>query len=218
MYVVPKDLPDESFDRNGALALSVNAMQQWLGKATGGRRLRVDTYRGEPEITFFRLSRTNQEMMSYREFVRDQIELEIGHAGFGQPDKLYAVYYGGGSTWSCGGGAWPPALPGRVAAIYLYGTPPGARPCGTNEFAASSEDPGYREFSMLHEIFHSLGVVATCAPNHTLAGHVSDDPTDVMYAGPLAWEPEALDVGGDDYFEHGNGGCLDLADSPYLTP
>ena len=68
---------------------------------------------------------------------------------------------------------------------------------------------------MLHELVHTLGFVAACAPHHTLAGHVSDDPRDLMYAGPLAWQPSMLDVGRDDYFGHG-AYCDDLAASDFL--
>jgi hypothetical protein len=68
---------------------------------------------------------------------------------------------------------------------------------------------------MLHELVHTLGFVAACAPHHTLAGHVSDDPQDLMYAGPLAWQPSMLDVGRDDYFGHG-AYCDDLATSDFL--
>ena len=74
---------------------------------------------------------------------------------------------------------------------------------------------------MLHEILHTVGVVATCAPNHILAGHVSDDPRDLMYAGDLPWDPSILDVGRDDYFEHANDfgpSCLDIANSVFIDP
>jgi hypothetical protein len=30
--------------------------------------------------------------------------------------------------------------------------------------------------------------------------------------------PPILDVGNDDYFQHNNPGCPDLADSPFLIP
>lgn len=148
--------------------------------------------------------------------MRDELERELRTAGLVVPGKLYAVYYDGSSTFACGGGAWPPALPGQVGALYLRGAPPGAPPCATNAFTSPGGPPGYLEFAMLHELLHTLGFVATCAPHHTLAGHVSDDPTDLMYAGPLAWRPSALDVGRDDYFGHSRGGCLDLATSPLL--
>jgi hypothetical protein len=71
---------------------------------------------------------------------------------------------------------------------------------------------------MLHDTIHALGVVPTCAPHHTLNGHVSDSPSDLMYSGDAPWTfPLRLDIGHDDYFRHGHANCLDLADSPYLT-
>mgnify|MGYP007116556061 FL=1 len=107
---------------------------------------------------------------------------------------------------------------GSVTALYLHGTPPGAPPCRSNAFARTADHVGYWETAALHETLHSLGAVATCAPNHTRAGHVSDDPRDLMYAGDKPWRPTMIDVGRDDYFDHGRTGCLDIADSPYLSP
>lgn len=101
-------------------------------------------------------------------------------------------------------------------AVYLFGAPPGFRSCDTNSFASSEASPGYLEFVMAHEIFHGMGMVGTCARNHTASGHVSDDPSDLMYAGSLPWTPSRLDVNRDDYFGHGNP-CADAAQSPYLT-
>jgi hypothetical protein len=105
-----------------------------------------------------------------------------------------------------------------VAALYLHGHPPGAPGCDTNSFAPSKGLPGYLEFAMIHEIMHTLGFVAPCAPHFTLAGHVSDDPRDLMYAGPLPWQPSILDVGHDDYYDHGRLDCPDFARSPFLEP
>ena len=217
MYVLPSDGVDENLAKNGTLARSVSTFQRWLVGQTNGHQLRLDTYGGALDITFFRLSRTDSQIASHGAFVRDQIESELVSAGFNHPNKIYAVYYGGGSTFSCGGGAWPPELPGEVAALYLKGTPPGAPPCATNSFASSEDGPGYLEFAMLHEILHTIGIVASCAPHHTLSGHVSDSPNDLMYAGSLPWQPSILDTGRDDYFRHNNASCLDLANSPYMT-
>jgi hypothetical protein len=159
-------------------------------------------------------------MSSFGLFLRDQLEAELLAAGFDDPRKLYLVVYDGGAGVSaCGGGAFPPTLYGTVAAIYLRGTPPGAPPCDSIAFTKSVESPGYREFSLIHEIMHTLGFVASCAPNYDAAspGHVIDDPTDLMYAGPLLWQPSVLDVNRDDYFGHRNEGCLDLANSAFLN-
>lgn len=215
MYVLPADGVDEELDINSTLAISVEAFQRWLERETGGRRLVIDTAGGQLDIAFARLRRTDAQLVSAGAFVRDRIESELAGMGFRTPGKIYAVYYGGRSRHACGGAFWPPTLPGRVVALYLNGTPSGAPPCNSNSFASSPNTPGYLEFGMLHEIFHGLGMVPTCAPNHTRAGHVSDDPSDLMYAGDLPWTPQFLDVNRDDYFGHGRG-CLDLADSPYI--
>jgi hypothetical protein len=71
---------------------------------------------------------------------------------------------------------------------------------------------------MLHELFHALGGAPACAPSQTLSGHVSDSPTDLMYAGPEPWHPAVVDVGHDDYWGHGRSDCLDLSHSALLVP
>ena len=218
MYVVPADGSDERLDLHGTIAGSVASFQAWFAAQSGGRRLRLDTFQGGLDITFVRLRESDARIRSSHQFVRDRIQEELISAGFVDPSKLYAVYYGGSSSFSCGGAAWPPELVGNVAAVYLKGEPPGARPCATNRVRRADEQPGYWEFSMLHEIVHTLGAAATCAPHHTLAGHVSDDPRDLMYAGPLPWLSELLDVGRDDYYGHGRSNCLDVARSAFLEP
>jgi hypothetical protein len=159
--------------------------------------------------------------------VRDELEQQLHalgfdqplHAlGFDQPQKMYAVYYDGRSSFARGGGPWPwpPALPGDVAALYLHGLYNGPVPCDTNPWGTVG-NPGHLEFSMIHEIMHALGFVPTCAPRQTLAGHVSDSPNDVMYAGGARWAPSTLDVGHDDYCDDHLSGCLDLSASASLT-
>jgi len=71
---------------------------------------------------------------------------------------------------------------------------------------------------MLHEIMHTLGFAARGAPHHTQSGHVSENPTDLMYAGDAAWQPSALDVGHDDYYLTGRTDILDLSRSVFLDP
>ena len=173
-------------------------------------------FQGRLDVTFFRMRETDAQITGSVAFVRDRIEAALRSAGMLLPSKLYRVFYGGGSTYACGGGAWPPALPGVVAAQYLKGTPPGAT-CATNPVGASASSPGFEDFAMLHEqLLHTMGIVAACAPHFTLAGHVSDDPRDLMYAGPQPWRPSLLDVGHDDYYGHNNPGCLDFARLPWL--
>ncbi len=56
MYVIPTDAPDEQLDVNGELTASIARMQAWLAGQTGGPKLRLDTYQGQPDITFVRTS------------------------------------------------------------------------------------------------------------------------------------------------------------------
>lgn len=215
LYVVPADRPDRQLDTDGTLARSVAAFQSWLQRASGGYRFRMDTRGGQLDIAMVRLTLTDGQVMSGGARQRDLLERELNGRGFNAPGKMYAVYYDGGHRSSCGDGFQPPALTGNVVAAYLYGAPPGSRSCDTNPFAASEASPGYLEFLMAHEIFHGMGFVATCAPNHTGSGHVSDDPSDLMYAGSQPWTPSRLDTNRDDYFEHRQS-CGDAAQSPYL--
>jgi hypothetical protein len=218
VYALPSDGADRSLDIDGTLTRSVTAWERWLAAQTGGPTLRLDRAGLALDITFARLSQTDAQIAASGAFVRDVVEDELDATGLFQPGKIYAVYYDGSSTFSCGGGAWPPALPGVVGALYLLGTPPGAPPCASNSFAPDPQSPGYLEFAMLHELVHTLGFVATCAPNHTLAGHTSAPTNDLMYAGSSPWSlPPTLDPGHDDYYGHSNTGCNDLADSPFLT-
>jgi hypothetical protein len=217
MYVLPSDGIDRHYDTDGSIARSIASFQQWLSGQTAGRTLRFDTYQGNPDITFYRLRRDDATIAASGNLVRDQVEAELLAAGFNDAKKIYAVYYDGSSTYSCGGGPYPPTLVGSAAVLYLRGTPPGARGCDTNPFTSSVGSPGYREYSMIHEIMHALGFVASCAPDQVLSGHVGTSPQDLMYAGPLPWQPSILDVNRKNYFQTGSTTCLDLDNSVFLT-
>jgi hypothetical protein len=218
MYVLPSDGADAQLDTNGAIARSLSSFETWLAGESGNLRLRLDTCGGNPDITFYRMARSDLDVASSGAFVRDQIEAELTAKKMIDSKKLYAVYYGGSSTYACGGGPWPPSLVGHVAAEYLLGQVSGAPPCSSNPVGASATKPGYFDFAMLHELMHALGIVASCAPHFTMAGHVSDSPMDLMYAGSQPWQPAILDLNHDDYFQHNIAGCVDLAKSVFIDP
>ncbi len=215
VYALPSDGVDEQLDLDGRIETSVTAWNGWLASQSGGPKMRLDTCDGKLDIGFIRLSRTDADIAAGGAYVREAIEKELRPA---PPKKLLAVYYGGSSTYSCGGGAYPPELVGHVAAMYLKGAPPGAPTCDTNEVGASPTKPGYIDFAMLHEIFHSLGAAASCAPHHHLRGHVNEDPTDLMWSGDKPWSPALLDTGRDDYWGHGRADCVDVAKSVFVDP
>lgn len=219
-YALPSDGPDESLDTNGQIAASVSAFRTWFSAQAPGRSIRMDTCGGALDVRFIQLTKTDAELKSEGVFIRDAIEALMKEQDLMHPKKLELVYYGGDAAEVCASGPWPPTLVGRVVAIYLKGSfaDPSIPDCGQNPIGASPTEPGYIEFAAIHEIFHGLGAAPDCAPNHTLSGHVSDDPTDLMYAGALPWQPSILDVGHDDYFEHGSADCLDIARSVFIEP
>ena len=49
VYAVPKGGVDRGLDRKGALANSIASFQRWLATQTGGRKLRIDTWKGSPD-------------------------------------------------------------------------------------------------------------------------------------------------------------------------
>ena len=218
IYALPSDKQDLSLDTNGKISTSVAAFQQWFGKQTGSQQLKLDTYKGALDIAFVRLKQTDEQIKVNGAFARESIENELKTLRFNNPQKLYAVYYGGGSNVACGGAPYPPNIIGNVAVIYLEGTPPNSPACNTNILGGNINQPAYLEFAMLHEIVHGLGFVASCAPHHTLSGHVSDSPQDLMYAGNQPWQPSSLDINRDDYFRQKNPSCLDLSKSIFLDP
>ncbi len=214
LYVLPSDGVDHAYDTNGNIDRSVSTFQAWFKQATGGtQQLRMDESNGSLDITFFRLSRTDAQIKASGSYVSQEVEKDLKAAGLIQSGKIYAVYYDGGSTYSCGGAAWPPIVPGQTAVMYLQGTPPNSPTCGSNTLGTGYM--GYWEFAMLHDLVHAFGFVATCAPHHIAAGHVPE-PQDLMYSGSAPWDPRYLDIGHDDYYDHSNPACPDLADSPYL--
>jgi hypothetical protein len=219
VYAVPADGEDRHLDELGVLEGSVTSFQHWLAQETGGRTLRMDIFEQSLDVTFVRLAATDGELAARGAFVRDGIESELSARGLTAPGKLYAVYYDGTSDFACGGASWPPQLPGNVVALYLRGLPAAQTPCGSNGFRTGDQPPAYWEYGMVHEVFHGLGLVPTCAPNHHRSGHVNTPSDDLMWAGDGTWRfPAKLDVGRDDYYGHGRAGCPDLARSPYLLP
>ena len=214
LYVLPSDGIDRALDTDGTIEASVQNVQTWLRGQTGGRGLRLDTFEGQLDVTFVRLSQTDAQLASRGLFIRDAIEGELRAAGFAQAGKVYALYYDGSSTAACGGGAWPPTLPGQLGGVYMRATFGAGFAC--YDPTRSRSGLQLMDLAVLHEVLHTMGFVATCSPHHTRSGHVSDGPNDLMWAGDAPWTPSVLDVGRDDYFDAPLAGCPDLAESPYL--
>jgi hypothetical protein len=215
IYAVARDGTDRHLDTDGTVERTVRTLSKWFAGQTGAKSLRVDAYRRSVDVTFRRLSLTEAEYSSYGGWTNTHIQWELEAAGFNMASKSYAVLYDGPHPLQCGAASWPPAFPGRMTVLFLQGTPPGSPPCASNVLGGAT--PGYWEFAITHDVLHTLGFVATCAPNEYRGGHVSDARNDLMWAGDQPWVfPPVLDVGRDDYFKHGRTDCPDLNRSGWL--
>ena len=200
VYVVPSDAADRNLDRYGYIQTSITVIQDWLVE-NAGSELRIDTHDGRPDITFVRLADSTGDLLDQDTFL-DLIQIAMsGRTGSTTGRKIYAVYYGA-----------PGPLPGQARRQGPATVSLGLRYPGTDEDAPQPAD-----FTMIHELFHALGAVAPCAPNHGRNAHVVADPRDLMYSGSgKRWSAgPRIDEDRDDYFGHDNGDCTDIADSPF---
>lgn len=218
LYVVPNDVEPREIDLNGGIANSLEIGQKWLEDEADGRRLRFDTYNGKLDISFFRLEKTNAEVDEGGGFA--SITDELDAAGFNQDNKKYLVLYGGTEDDHCGEAAK------KYAFVYMEGS--NGLTC-SNDFPDSSQDPGEELNGVasvaVHELVHSLGAVDVNAPNHNgaSAGHVTDEPRDLMYSSaggnPPGRPAQYLDHGRDDYFSPSGelpDNVTNIADSPFF--
>jgi hypothetical protein len=208
VYAVPSGGSDRRWDVNGRISQSVTAGNRWLSDQSGGRTFRIDTANGAPDIAFVQLPRTAAQYGSFGVRARDEIERDLKAKGFNRANKKYLVFYEGTST-ACGTSYWPPALAGTASVIFL-GT------CPAEGLTGDALRFGFVEAVWVHELLHGFGAAPRCAPHHTREGHVSEDPSDLMYAGDLPWKPALLDVGRDDYWTS-TPACPGVLGSPFFV-
>ena len=135
-----------------------------------------------------------------RQALGDEIEVD--------PDKYYAVFYT--FDWGLDYITGQADVGGQLAGAYISST----------EWARF--DPYLQivyEVTMIHEVFHLMGAVATCAPNQGRGAHVVDHDLDIMSNSSAPhWEWTYIDYGNDDYYGHGRSDCVDISTSPYFEP
>ena len=226
LYVVPSDGADAQLDTNGGMEQSIARIERWFVTQAEKQGLRVDTYKGVPDITFVRLPHSGAQATASNPWPLWVMGEDLVAAGFSDQAKVYAAFYDGPSSWACGG-AYSPALR-KLGAMYLQAHPTNdPRPCrDAPGFGTGTDRPGYFEIGLLHEILHVIGFSPPCAPHASASAfpdHVNDSPTDLMY-GPDAthtaywnWANAVLDFNRDDYYRANVSGCRDLSSSPYLA-
>ena len=238
IYALPSDGIDKEFDLNSKIGMMVYQINKWFNKQTKnrlfpeGQFLKFDKKdNGKLDITFLRLGLTDEVISNKGIQAVNTIQPEIARLGFNDPKKIYFVVYGGSNRDVCASSQ----LPGHVAkstvattaAIYYPGKKSGS--CSEGEYGFKPEF-NMTASSALHEIFHALGIVPKCAPDHLtfksfgtindgIGGHLNV-PGDIMYSvqsNVTFSKPEYLDLKSINYYNHNND-CLDLAKSIYVEP
>lgn len=213
VYITTKNGIDRELDTNGAIKSAWTASQNWLAIRTGMVE-RMDTYRGEDDILYFRSSYTNADLLT-RNFGSPlgNLHQEMVDSGLIKPGKRYLAYAEINSPISCGA-----AMVVGVAVVYLQAVivPSGIK-CGGDWEASPSELSSYWAVVMLHESFHLGGAVDQKAPDFCSGAHLSD-PQELM-GGCNGWSPSVIDPLGRNYFgDSVPVGVVNFKKDPILTP
>ena len=204
VYAVPKD-GEPVDDRERAIAYVVSEAQQWFRSQTDGRHPIFERNGRSVSVITVRLSQSTSDLDTGPRPGRliDDIYEDLG----AEKSIPLLVIYEGETEYdeghACG---WASS---RHILIPLENC---------------SISPGFDGWptggasTVAHELTHLLGAVKSCAPNHNDA-HVDDDNRDILYLGPLDrdWDNLMLDIGNDDYYQHGDDDCPDINDHPLLV-
>lgn len=237
IYVIPKDGIDNLYDLRGTIADQVKVADAWAQDQVK-RSFRYDTFNGKLDITFVRLGVTAAELKAAAlrndpNATQVTAYAELKPLGFDSASKLYVLYYDGanfsGTCQSFGGG--------QVTTLVLKeGAPDAAisdlKPCSymplqsaNGPFRRSNQE-GTVASTMVHEFFHSVGMVPSCAVNVKSGGnmHLAPISSDIMAFDGTGYTTYTLDTPRTQYYGHKRTDCPDLAnsgiwsDTPLSTP
>jgi len=195
--VAPSDVetPMGLIDEIGAMVSSANV---WLEKESGSR-LRISRHDdGKPGLFMLRLESREADLRALGDGLPKYLSRQVESLVAKRDHLLVFIYTGRVNLVSrthCG------RRTGRYAGLYI-------RNEGCTHRFASGAGQGWDKI-FLHEVFHALGAVGTCAPHEDGGHHVTDSTSDLMHRNGGGKRPR-LDINRDDYFGHGRDDCLDL--------
>jgi hypothetical protein len=182
--------------------------QEFLYARTG-LMFRVQSY----QPTAFRLAETGDEVAPLDIRLVERLGEELKAAGYNDPRVRNFAFYSG----SLGAGRTAGSASGDTGMVWFRG--------------------GGTAFVVVHELFHTFGIVPSCAAHTTGSAHVLDDANDLMRseADPAASGSSTgifvVDANHDDYYNPtlgpdgktavAIGNCpasLNLANMPWVTP
>ena len=145
VYAVPVGGHDRSFDRAGDIAFMADQMQKWL-QAEAGMTWRFDTYQGRLDVSFLPIQwQGTQDLGTIMAQFHKALEERDGQL---KPHKKYAVFF----DYDDAQGVFPVSgVASREVAVTL------------------AAGPLHEHFAgvAIHEVIHTFGAVASCAPNST---------------------------------------------------
>ena len=238
IYALPSDGIDKEYDLTNQISMLVYQMDKWFNKKTknrlfqDGQNLKFDRKEdGRIDISFLRMEIDNVSISKKGINAVNVIQAEISRLGFNDEKKVYFVVYGGSNKDVCASSQLPQHAPKSIvantAALYYPGK--GDDSCVENNGGFKPEFNNTTR-AALHEVFHVLGAVPKCAPEHLvfgsegtindgIGGHLSI-PGDIMFSvqsNVTFSKMDNLDMTSNNYYNHNND-CLDLAKSRYVTP
>ena len=199
---------------------SFRTIQEWLAEQIG-QQLRLDTYRGEIDVSFVRLPFTEEEIATDPRSMFDRIESVVRQET--GTSKAVAIVYHGLEEETVFGGIGQ--IEGDAALLLMRGFIEVTQFGGSDEFGGGWEAPGGIDLVMVHEIFHMMGAAPNCPSRLAgrtgveycaAAGHHVADVRDIM-SDNNSWTAQ-IDPDRNDYYGHGYPDCTDISKSEYFMP
>ena len=211
VYAVRNGTPDRSFDTDVQVTDAIAQMQEWLAQEADGTQWRIDTFNGEPDVTYFPLppsvgDPTGKDCAVVRCPNEDEILAAYVAAGRSQPDKVYVVLYDGGMD--DGGKPGPCGSSSGSAAFIHLDDAINANACAI-PWSSTSVHGWSIGLLTTHELLHALGAVCPTGASAADGGH-SSDRDDIMFGQADDTTGNLLDPGRDDYWGVA-AGCTDLS-------
>ena len=200
-YALPSDVSADP-TMTDAIRHDVDTAQAWLADQTNGRKLRIDKSDGDISVQTKQLDATSDDLKAGGDpagLVADAFRKKGA-----LPNTILLVFVPVNRGVECGKGS------AVGVAIIWVGSCGGLRP------SASDTWPAGTTTVVAHELMHSLGAVAPCAPHYVAEGHV-DTRDDLMYAESATDGAVELDPGHDDYYDTKNPNCPGIEHHPAWT-
>lgn len=212
VYVVPSDVSSVE-GRIPGIERAATVVDEWFAEQMDGRSIRFVTEPdGAPYVHYVKLGETSAEVQAKGFSGFDSIIADWIKRGVIKPGVLPVIYLESKLSKACGWSLKDVNHPHIMIPMPNCGIYPGRYMDYDFPTVSSS-------YLLGHELTHALGGASRVGPPHADGtGHVTDDPRDIIYEGPLPrdWDNLTLDVGNDDYYRTGRSDIVNIEFSPLL--